>query len=58
LTPIRAFVAQINQSLVAHAKRVCSDRSSDISAPIGASCAQINQPLVAQLLLFLARISP
>jgi predicted amidohydrolase YtcJ len=32
---------------IANAKRVCSDRFSYISAPIGASGAQINQPLVA-----------
>jgi glycerol-3-phosphate dehydrogenase len=31
----------------AHAKRVCSDRFSYISAPIGAFGAQINQPVVA-----------
>ena len=34
---------------LAYAKRVCSDRFSYISAPIGAFGAQINQPLVAQL---------
>jgi hypothetical protein len=36
-----------SKSKRAHAKRVCSDRFSYISAPIGAFGAQINQPLVA-----------
>jgi hypothetical protein len=38
-----------SKSKRAHAKRVCSDRFSYISAPIGAFGAQINQPLVALL---------
>jgi hypothetical protein len=36
------------ESKRAHAERVCSDRFSYISTPIGAFGTQINQPLVAQ----------
>jgi lantibiotic modifying enzyme len=42
---------QIHETVAAdaaHAKRVRSERFSDISAPIGAFGAQINQPVVAQ----------
>ena len=45
--PIGAFIAQNNQPLVAHARRVCSEQFLGLSAPIGAFGAQNNQPSVA-----------
>jgi hypothetical protein len=43
----RGFQSSVGKPNLAHAERVCSGRTSDISTPIEASDVQINQPLVA-----------